>query len=462
MSSTLTGAVRAALPLLLLVILAGLRLGYAAGIELAEDEAYYWVWSQRLAAGYYDHPPAIAWIIRAGVTLLGDTEAGVRLGAVLLSTLSAALVADLVPERRGLTLALAMSLPLFALGGLLASPDAPLCAAWALGLWAATRENWLLVGLAAGLAMMSKYTGALLLPLLVFADPGALRRRGPYLAALVALAILLPNLVWNAQQDWVSYRFQLNHIAERRDALGLFFAQAGLWGPLSWLGMLGAWARRPTERADRLAWWSSLPVLAIATASGGEANWAAPAAIGGLVLFARAGGRLQRLLPVALGVNLVLGGCVMLHLYRPLLDLPVDPRDAVSGGRTLGESLRAWGEPVVTTARYQEAALIHFYGGVAARTLPQTGRLDQYDLWDTSLPDRGLFVRPWRAGTTVATDLLGYERGGDHVVRAYINSTHPLIPREVGRWQVYEVHRPAAAEEAEPEGLGGGPPPEAP
>ena len=432
---------RRALPALLLLAIAGLRLAYAAGVELAEDEAYYWVWGQRLAAGYYDHPPAIAWIIRAGTALLGDTEAGVRLGAVLLSTATAGLVAALTP-RPGQTLAIALTLPLFALGGLLATPDAPLCAAWALGLWAATHQRWWLVGLAAGLAMLSKYTGVLLLPLLILGDPAALRQRGPYQAAGLALLLYLPNFAWNVDHDMVSYAFQLEHAAAGADRLGLFFAQAGLWGPLVWLGLLAAWARRPLDRADRLAWTSSLPLLAIAVATGGEANWAAPAAIGGLVLFGRAEGRLDRLRPVALGVNAVLALAALIHLRHPLLDLPADPRDAVSGGRTLGESLRAWGEPAVFTARYQEAALIHFYGGVPARTLPQTGRADQYDLWDETLPDRGLFVRPWRANTTVATDLLGYVRGGDAVVRAYIDSTNPLIPREVGRWQVYEFHRP--------------------
>jgi hypothetical protein len=43
-------------------------------LRVAEDEAYYWVWSQHLAWGFFDHPPAIAAIIRMGTAVLGGTE----------------------------------------------------------------------------------------------------------------------------------------------------------------------------------------------------------------------------------------------------------------------------------------------------------------------------------------------------------------------------------------------------
>ena len=65
-------------------ILLLLRLVVAGMLPLSADEAYYWLWSRHLAAGYYDHPPAIAFLIRAGTALFGDTAFGVRLFAVLL------------------------------------------------------------------------------------------------------------------------------------------------------------------------------------------------------------------------------------------------------------------------------------------------------------------------------------------------------------------------------------------
>ena len=57
------------------------RLVVGALTPLFPDETYYWDWSRHLAAGYFDHPPAIAWTIGAGALVGGATPFGVRLGA---------------------------------------------------------------------------------------------------------------------------------------------------------------------------------------------------------------------------------------------------------------------------------------------------------------------------------------------------------------------------------------------
>src|SRR6266480_3609972 len=62
-----------------------LRLVAAAWTPLTFDEAYYWIWSKHLAGGYYDHPPMVAFVIRAGTMIAGDTEFGVRLVSILLA-----------------------------------------------------------------------------------------------------------------------------------------------------------------------------------------------------------------------------------------------------------------------------------------------------------------------------------------------------------------------------------------
>src|SRR2546423_11145477 len=74
-----------------LLVVAFLRFWYASLVELAPDEALYWVWSHHLAAGYLDHPPMIAYLIALSTKILGSTELGVRFFAVTMS-LSAALI----------------------------------------------------------------------------------------------------------------------------------------------------------------------------------------------------------------------------------------------------------------------------------------------------------------------------------------------------------------------------------
>src|SRR5947208_16887706 len=70
---------------LAILALVALRLVAAAFTPLTFDEAYYWMWSKHLAGGYYDHPPMVALVIRAGTVIAGDTEFGVRLVSILLA-----------------------------------------------------------------------------------------------------------------------------------------------------------------------------------------------------------------------------------------------------------------------------------------------------------------------------------------------------------------------------------------
>src|SRR6202011_6348924 len=70
---------------LVVLALVALRLVAAAWTPLTFDEAYYWMWSKALAGGYYDHPPMVALVIRAGTLIAGDTAFGVRLVSILLA-----------------------------------------------------------------------------------------------------------------------------------------------------------------------------------------------------------------------------------------------------------------------------------------------------------------------------------------------------------------------------------------
>ena len=76
---------RVVFPLAAVAVLIVLRGVLSAFLPLSFDEAYYWMWSKHLAWGYYDHPPMVAFMIRAGTMLFGDTSFGVRAGALLLS-----------------------------------------------------------------------------------------------------------------------------------------------------------------------------------------------------------------------------------------------------------------------------------------------------------------------------------------------------------------------------------------
>src|SRR5690606_6620998 len=73
-----SAVMRLSVPTVSLAFLA-VHLAIAAWVPLFDDEAYYALWARDLALGYYDHPSMIAYMIRMGTSLFGETALGIRL-----------------------------------------------------------------------------------------------------------------------------------------------------------------------------------------------------------------------------------------------------------------------------------------------------------------------------------------------------------------------------------------------
>jgi 4-amino-4-deoxy-L-arabinose transferase-like glycosyltransferase len=204
-----------------------LRIVYASAIELRTDEAYYWTWSKEAALSFLDHPPGIAWLIRFGTAIFGDTNLGVRFGGIAGMLVTQLLLADIVRrvthDARAVMFAVLMPEAALYYGLLMAkvSPDIAMIPFSVAMLWSLVRLSqsgdgrwWLAAGLFAGLSLLSKFTAIMFAPaVLVFALVPDWRWRWlrspyPYLAALIAIAVFSPVLIWNAQRDWASFRFQ--------------------------------------------------------------------------------------------------------------------------------------------------------------------------------------------------------------------------------------------------------------
>jgi 4-amino-4-deoxy-L-arabinose transferase-like glycosyltransferase len=211
----------------LIVAMTTLRVIYASVVDLRTDEAYYWTWSKESVLSFLDHPPVIAWFIRFGTAIFGDTNLGVRFAGVLAMLVTQLLLADIVRrvthDVRAVVLALLMPEAALYYGLLMAkvAPDVAMIPFAVAMLWALVRLSesgdarwWLAAGVFAGLALLSKFTVVMLLPaVLAFMLVPDWRRRWltsplPWLAALIAVALFLPVLIWNAGHDWASFRFQ--------------------------------------------------------------------------------------------------------------------------------------------------------------------------------------------------------------------------------------------------------------
>ena len=168
---------------LLWVLLIAFLVGNVVGlftVGIHPDEAYYWVWSERLDAGYFDHPPMVAWEIRLFTSIFGDHPWVIRLPAVLawLAIIVSVYVItrDAFPKHwitPWLAVLVATSVPLYQVGFHVITPDSPYLLFTAISYWtlylALTRDPrwWLATGVFGGLSLLSKYI-AVLFPAAVF------------------------------------------------------------------------------------------------------------------------------------------------------------------------------------------------------------------------------------------------------------------------------------------------------
>jgi 4-amino-4-deoxy-L-arabinose transferase-like glycosyltransferase len=391
-----------------------LRFVLAGTANLAEDEAYYWLWSTHLATGYYDHPPMIAYWIRAGTAIFGQTELGVRFlgllsaigGSYLLFRTSLSLFGD---RNAAWLCVFWMNATLFCnAGAIVATPDTPLgffsmAALFALAKLIETkRGGWsYVVGASLGLAFMSKYTAALLLPgLFLWMIASAEGRRWftrpePYIGAVIALLIIMPVVQWNYAHDWASFAKQAEHSIKDIPANAFvsvaefFGGQAGLATPLIFLFCLfgsGYALVRGFQRGETrwlLLGAMTAPILAFfsvhAASQKIQPNWPGlvyPAAILVAVHAARtllvekgAPRWLSAAFRLApwIGIAFTLAAFFQLGLGLLPLNAKKDPTSRLKGWSQLGgdiERLRQdHGAGMVLTDRYAITGELAFYGG---------------------------------------------------------------------------------------------------
>jgi 4-amino-4-deoxy-L-arabinose transferase-like glycosyltransferase len=259
----------------LLVLIGGtllVRLVLAAMMDLGVDEAYAVAVARPLQASYFDHPPLVFWLVGGMEWWTGSVAPVVlRLPFLLLFALTTyrigTLGRTLFGARAGLFGAVVLNLTGL-LGYAHASwvvPDGPLLCALAVAADAlatllfvprverrADAWYWLIIGIAAGAAGLSKYH-AIFLPigvlvfLLTTQRLAVLRSPWPWIAGVLACTMCLPVVTWNMAHDWASLRFQLGRADGRASGWSIepflqnVAGQLGyilpwVWGPLLWAG----------------------------------------------------------------------------------------------------------------------------------------------------------------------------------------------------------------------------------
>ena len=208
----------------------------AFALELGNDEAYYWLYSQYLQWNYFDHPPMVALWIRLFTANLSlqQYEGFLRLGSVvgcLLSSWFLFRAVTLLHSERAGWLAVVMYNISFYSGitaGLYIMPDSPEMVFWTMALLLIVRitrdeenwTNWLFFGVVAGFCIMSKVHGAFLwlgmVGYTLFRKRGWLKRPQLYVAFLITLIIISPIFFWNVEYNFITFRFHSNRVDIKR------------------------------------------------------------------------------------------------------------------------------------------------------------------------------------------------------------------------------------------------------
>ena len=341
--------------------------------NLGPDESQYWFWSKAPAFGYFSKPPFVAWAIAATTSVFGDAEWAVRLSAPVFQ-LGAGLFIFLTGRRladgaAALWAGLAwLTMPGVFLSAALITTDAPLLFFWSAALYLFTRLTnptekkplavAALLGAAIGFGMLSKYAMLYFLPaavlaLLMTSDRRQALKAGPFaLGGAIALALVAPNLVWNAQNDFqtiahTAANANWTQSAGHPDKLLKFIGdQFGVAGPILLVLMVAAAVvalrRRTEDETLRYLLAFALPALVIVSAQAfiarAHANWAAvsyPSAVIAAAILASRAGWPRLAMKASIGLHLVAGAAFLAGFSNAAL------ADA-AGASGLFKRLRGW------------------------------------------------------------------------------------------------------------------------
>ncbi len=212
---------------------------------LHSDESYYWMYSENLAWGYFDHPPMVALLIHIGHLLLPG-EIGVRLILVLMSTATLALIFNEIRETKNLFFAtvFVLSFPLVHthIAGFLALPDVPLLFFTMLFLILYRKflekpgiKLSVLLALVITAMIYSKYHAFLVVGFTVLSNLKLFRNKYFWLTVFLSLILLTPHIWWQIANEFPTFKY---HLVERAKPLRLKYVFPNIINQLLMAGPL--------------------------------------------------------------------------------------------------------------------------------------------------------------------------------------------------------------------------------
>lgn len=391
--------------------------------DLNNDEAYYWMYSRYPGWGYFDHPPMIAMMIKAGYMLFHN-ELGVRLLTVIFMAASLILIwfltdeTDRKNEKVGFFIMLAIILPVFNIYGFIATPDSPLIffsvlflLSYKRFLESESRSNTLFISFTMAAMMYSKYHAALLIIFVILSNPELLKRPKFYFASILALCMFIPHIYWQFANDFPTFRY---HLVDRASGLHpgnipeylgnlLAFQNPIILTVAIWLTI----KKRPGNKFDRALYFIlygfMLFFLAESIRYRIQPQWTSLLAVPVIILVFRSVdfypvvGRIIKWTAYIMLPIIIIGRSALAVDFLPVKFLKDEFHDYKKKVREIAKI--AGGRPVVFTNSYQDPSVYTFYTGKFALSLDNLDyRRTQYGIWNFEEKVHGkevLYVPHW-------------------------------------------------------------------
>jgi 4-amino-4-deoxy-L-arabinose transferase-like glycosyltransferase len=270
----------------------------AQTLPIFADEAYYYIWSLHPQLSYFDHPPMVSWLISLGRFFFPAGSALSLRAFFILGSFLTSLIWIFILKKKGASekttqafLILTLLNPLLGPGSVVATPDVALVLFWSLsylafiGIFEEQNQkklyfNYGLLGAALGLGFCAKYHIVLFVMsgvvfLLFNQTYKKIKPFGVALTLLFGLIFCSPVLIWNYQNDWSSFVYQLKHGFGKVNydwhwTADFYLAQIALMSPLVFIDLF---RKRPDKGHQIFSIWQVFFFTTSSFKAIVEANW---------------------------------------------------------------------------------------------------------------------------------------------------------------------------------------------
>jgi 4-amino-4-deoxy-L-arabinose transferase-like glycosyltransferase len=384
-----------------IIIILLLRIFFIGAMGLMPQDAYYYFYSQHPALSYYDHPPAIAWVLRFFTNVFGENVYAIKLADSVITFLAIITFYQfakcfLSKHRVQSAVILFLSTLMVTILSLVSTPDTPLILCWTLSLltlhhaiFRGQKIYWVLAGICMGLAFDSKYTaiflpaGVVLFLLLSNDYRRLLISPWPWIAFLLFAVTITPVVAWNVENHFASFAFQS---ASRMDSieqhhfsitnfLGVLGHQSAILMPILFFALLLLLykvikrfvvirLRIPVEQLFLFCFFAPLFVgfLCISFIYWVKLNWMMPAYISGIVwlsMYIK-----EKWIRYQVGFSLAVH--VLLAFEVLFYPVPIKSDDTWVGWKSLAEQVKGLQQRypntfVFSADDYKTSAVLNFY-----------------------------------------------------------------------------------------------------